>query len=83
MAPSAPPAPDGSRWNRDGVSKVIDATIAAAKADGRLEKWVADYTAEADSLKETSDAGEAAAASGATSTYTAFHPCTKERLWVV
>ena len=30
-APSAPPAPDGSRWNRDGVSKVIDATIAAAR----------------------------------------------------
>ena len=30
-APSAPPAPDGSRWNRDGVSKFIDATIAAAK----------------------------------------------------
>jgi poly(3-hydroxybutyrate) depolymerase len=30
-APSAPPASDGSRWNRDGVSKFIDATIAAAK----------------------------------------------------
>ena len=30
-APSAPPAPDGSRWNRDGVSKFIDATIDAAK----------------------------------------------------
>ena len=30
-APSAPPAPDGSRWNRDGASKLIDATIAAAK----------------------------------------------------
>ena len=30
-APSAPPAPDGSRWNRDGVSKFIDATIAAAR----------------------------------------------------
>ena len=29
-APSAPPAPDGSRWNRDGVSKLIDATIEAA-----------------------------------------------------
>lgn len=29
-APSAPPAPDGSRWNRDGVSKVILATIGAA-----------------------------------------------------
>ena len=45
--------------------KAVNETIAAAKADGRLEKWVADYTAEADSLKETSDAGEAAAASGA------------------
>ncbi len=31
VAPSAPPAPDGSRWNRDGVSRLIDATIAAAK----------------------------------------------------
>ena len=30
-APSAPPASDGSRWNRDGVSRFIDATIAAAK----------------------------------------------------
>ena len=30
-APSAPPAVDGSRWNRDGVSRFIDATIAAAK----------------------------------------------------
>ena len=30
-APSAPPAPDGSRWNRDGVSRFIDAAIAAAK----------------------------------------------------
>lgn len=30
-APSAPPATDGSRWNRDGVSRFIDATIAAAK----------------------------------------------------
>ena len=30
-APSAPPASDGSRWNRDGVSRLIDATIAAAR----------------------------------------------------
>ena len=30
VAPSAPPAPDGSRWNRDGVSRFIDATIEAA-----------------------------------------------------
>ena len=29
-APSAPPAPDGSRWNREGVSRFIDATIDAA-----------------------------------------------------
>ena len=31
VAPSAPPASDGSRWNRDGVSRFIDATIAAAR----------------------------------------------------
>ena len=36
-APSAPPAPDGSRWNRDGVSKVIDATVAAAKAKFKID----------------------------------------------
>jgi len=36
--------------------KAVDETIAAAKADGRLEKWVADYTAEADRLKETAAA---------------------------
>ena len=36
-APSAPPAPDGSRWNRDGVSKFIEATIAAAERKFRID----------------------------------------------
>ena len=31
VAPSAPPARDGSRWNREGVSKLIEATIEDAK----------------------------------------------------
>ena len=31
VAPSAPPALDGSRWNHEGVPAFIDATIAAAK----------------------------------------------------
>ena len=30
----------------------VNATIAAVRADGRLAKWVADYTAESDKLKE-------------------------------
>ena len=38
----------------------VNETIAAAKADGRLARWVADYTAEADRLKETSAAAPAA-----------------------
>ena len=37
VAPSAPPAPDGSRWNRDGVSKLIDATILAAKRKFKVD----------------------------------------------
>ena len=36
-APSAPPAVDGSRWNRDGVSKLIDATIAAAERKFKVD----------------------------------------------
>ena len=32
--------------------KAINETIAEIKADGRLEKWVADFTAEADKLKD-------------------------------
>lgn len=36
-APSAPPAPDGSRWNRDGVSRIIDATIAAAQKKFKID----------------------------------------------
>ena len=31
VAPSAPPAADGSRWNRVGVAKMIEATIEDAK----------------------------------------------------
>lgn len=30
-APSAPPARDGSRWSHEGVARLIDATIAAAR----------------------------------------------------
>lgn len=37
----------------------VNETIAAAKADGRLERWVEEYTAESDSLK-----ADAAASSG-------------------
>ena len=37
-APSAPPAPDGSRWNRDGVSKLIDATIATAERKFKIDR---------------------------------------------
>lgn len=36
-APSAPPASDGSRWNRDGVSRLIDATIAAAREKFKID----------------------------------------------
>ena len=32
--------------------KVINETIAEIKADGRLAKWIADYTAESDKLKD-------------------------------
>ena len=32
--------------------KVINETIAEIKADGRLAKWIADFTAEADKLKD-------------------------------
>lgn len=32
--------------------KAIDETIAEVKADGRLAKWIADFTAEADKLKD-------------------------------
>ena len=40
----------------DGLLKAVNETIAAVKADGRLDRWVADYTAEADRLKETAAA---------------------------
>ena len=42
----------------------VNETIVAAKADGRLEKWVAEYTAEADKLKETFESGASAASDG-------------------
>ena len=31
---------------------VINETIAELKADGRLDQWIADFTAEADQLKD-------------------------------
>ena len=37
---------------RPDLLRAVNETIAAAKADGRLAKWVADYTAESDSLKD-------------------------------
>lgn len=37
-APSAPPAVDGSRWSRKGVSPLIDATIAAACRRYRIDR---------------------------------------------
>ena len=40
------------RKGRPELLKAINETIAEAKADGRLAKWIADYTAESDSLKD-------------------------------
>ena len=40
------------RKGRPELLKAIDETIAEIKADGRLAKWIAEYTAEADSLKD-------------------------------
>ena len=40
------------RKGQPELLKAINETIAEAKADGRLAKWVAVYTAEADKLKE-------------------------------
>ena len=42
----------------------INETIAAVKADGRLEKWVADYTVESDKLKEVMAVSESASSNG-------------------
>ena len=39
--------------------KAINETIAEARADGRLEKWIAAYTAESNQLKAGADAAEA------------------------
>lgn len=40
------------RKGNPALLKAIDETIAEIKADGRLAKWIADYTAEADKLKD-------------------------------
>ena len=40
------------RKGRPELLKVINETIAELKANGRLAKWIADYTAEADKLKD-------------------------------
>ena len=40
------------RKGQPELLKAINETIAELKADGRLAKWVADYTAEADALKD-------------------------------
>lgn len=40
------------RKGHPDLIKAINETIAEVKADGRLAKWTADYTAEADSLKQ-------------------------------
>ena len=40
------------RKGRPELLAVINETIAEVKADGRLAKWIADFTAEADRLKE-------------------------------
>ena len=40
------------RKGQPALLKAINETIAELKADGRLAKWVADYTAEADKLKD-------------------------------
>lgn len=39
------------RKGRPELLKALNETIAEAKADGRLAKWIADYTAESDALK--------------------------------
>ncbi len=40
------------RKGRPELLKAIDETISEIKADGRLAKWIAEYTAEADRLKD-------------------------------
>ena len=40
------------RKGQPELLKAINETIAELKADGRLAKWIADYTAESDKLKE-------------------------------
>ena len=47
---------------RPDLLAAVNETIAAVKADGRLEKWVADYTAESDKLKATKESASAAEA---------------------
>ena len=40
------------RKGQPELLKAIDETIAEIKADGRLEKWIAEFTAESDKLKD-------------------------------
>jgi len=40
------------RKNSPELLKAIDETIRAAQADGRLARWIADFTAEADRIKD-------------------------------
>ena len=40
------------RKGQPELLKTIDETIAEIKADGRLEKWIAEFTAESDKLKD-------------------------------
>lgn len=50
-----------------GNSKLLAAvneTIVAAKADGRLEKWISAYKAESDKLKEVAEGAAASSATG-------------------
>ena len=41
------------RKGQPELLKAINETIAEIRRDGRLDKWIADFTAEADALKET------------------------------
>ena len=50
---------------RPELLAAVNATIAAAKSDGRLARWIADYTAESDRLKETAPADAPAVAGSA------------------
>ena len=51
---------------RTNLLEVVNTVIREAQADGRLDKWVADYTAESDRLKETENAAPAEVSTDAT-----------------